>query len=199
MSIPALSDKPYNARAAAIRSGLDHRSVVLIGMMGAGKSSIGRRLATALEIPFSDADVEIERAAGMTIEDMFRERGESYFREGEMRVIGRLLTQGPQVLATGGGAVINRQTRKSIRERAVSIWLNAPLDLLLHRVSRRDNRPLLKVDNPREVMAKLLTERVPYYQDADIEFVSRDTSHDVIVDELTRLIETYLTKARAHG
>ncbi len=125
-------------------------------MMGAGKSSIGKRLAAALELPFYDADIEIERAAGTTIEEIFRLHGEAYFREGEERVIKRILQGGSQVLATGGGAVISPQTRAEIAKSGVSIWLNAPIDLLLQRVSRRDNRPLLKIENPRAVLARLL-------------------------------------------
>ena len=161
-------------------------------MMGAGKSSIGKRLAAALELPFHDADIEIERAAGMTIEEMFRLHGEAYFRDGEERVIKRILQGGSQVLATGGGAVISPQTRAEIANSGVSIWLNAPIDLLLLRVSRRDNRPLLKTENPRAVLARLLSEREPLYREANLVFQSRDAPHDMIVEEILSMIEAYL-------
>jgi shikimate kinase len=179
-------------RARTVRLALGSRSVVLVGMMGSGKSSIGRRLAAALDLPFSDADLEIEQAAGMTIEDVFRIHGEPYFREGEERVIRRLLRGGPQVLATGGGAVISAQTRAEIAKSGISIWLNAPLDLLLQRVARRDNRPLLKTGDPKTVLARLLSERAPYYAEADLVFDSRDASHETIVDELLTLIASHL-------
>lgn len=179
-------------RILSIRQGLGSRSIVLIGMMGAGKSSIGRRLASELRLQFADADTEIESAAGMTIEEIFKQHGESYFREGEERVIKRLLKSGPQVLATGGGAVLSAETRSRIAEQGVSIWLNAPLELLLQRVARRDNRPLLKTDNPAGVMARLLEQRVPYYRAADIVFESRDAPHDVIVDEVLTLLADHL-------
>jgi shikimate kinase len=161
-------------------------------MMGAGKSSIGRRLAAALDLPFHDADAEIERAAGMTIEEIFRLHGEPYFREGEERVIKRLLQGGAQVLATGGGAVISPQTRAEIAKSGISIWLNAPIDLLLQRVSRRDNRPLLKTENPRSVLTWLLSEREPLYREADLIFQSRDEPHDNAVEGLLSMIEAYL-------
>lgn len=182
------------SRAREVRLELGKRSIVLVGMMGSGKSSIGRRLATALDLPFHDADMEIEQAAGMTIEELFRTHGEPYFREGEERVIRRLLRSGPQVLATGGGAVISAQTRAEIARTAVSIWLKAPLDLLLARVARRDNRPLLKGGDPRAVLARLLDERAPYYAEADLMFESRDASHETIVEELLLLLASHLAK-----
>ncbi len=189
--------KAREARAGAVREALGNRSIVLVGMMGAGKSSIGRRLAAVLGLPFHDADAEIERAAGMTIEDMFRDRGEAYFREGEERVIKRLLQSGPQVLATGGGAVVSEQTRVEIAKSAVSIWLNAPVDLLLQRVSRRDDRPLLKTEDPRAVLIRLLQERTPFYAAADVVFESRDAPHDVIVDEVLLALDAHLSKTGA--
>src|SRR5262249_2226710 len=151
---------------------------------GAGKSSIGRRLAQALGLPFYDADAEIEHAAGMSVEDIFRKHGEAFFREGEERVIKRLLMAGSQVLATGGGAVIPPPPRKAIAEHGVSIWLNAPPDLLMKRVARRDNRPLLKTEHPEAVMADLLTGRQMYYAQADLTFPCRDAPHNVIIDEI---------------
>jgi shikimate kinase len=188
--------------ARVVRQALGSRSIVLVGMMGSGKTSIGRRLALALDLPFCDADAEIEQAAGMTIEDIFRFHGEAYFREGEERVIRRLLEGGPQVLATGGGAVISEQTRAKIAKKGVSIWLNAPLDLLFQRVSRRDNRPLLKTDEPRAVLERLLLERARFYGAADLIFESRDAPHDAIVDDMLSLLAAHLAAqglAAKHG
>ncbi|MGA7324495.1 MAG: shikimate kinase [Rhodomicrobium sp.] len=179
--------------APAMRAMLGNRSIVLIGMMGCGKSSVGRRLAAALDLPFNDADVAIEHAAGMTIEEIFEVHGEPYFREGEERVIRRLLQSGPQVLATGGGAVISEKTRAEICKNGISIWLNAPVELLLQRVSRRDNRPLLKTSDAKAVLTKLLIERKPFYASADIVFESRDAPHETIVDEMIALLESYLS------
>jgi shikimate kinase len=178
--------------ARAVRGSLGARSVVLVGMMGSGKSSIGRRLALALDLPFNDADTAIEQAAGMSIEDIFRIHGEGYFREGEERVIRRLLQTGPQVLATGGGAVISAKTRDEIAKRAISVWLRAPVDLLMQRVSRRDNRPLLKTPNPRAVLERLLEERAPFYKEANLAVDSREAPHDTIVDEILALLASYL-------
>lgn len=144
------------------------KTIVLVGLMGAGKSSIGRRLAQALELPFTDADAEIEAAAGLTIEEIFARDGEAAFRGGERRVIARLLDNPIQVLATGGGAFMDSDTRALIRARAISVWLRADLDLLLARVSRRNNRPLLKNGDPRSVLARLIDERYPIYAEADI-------------------------------
>jgi len=178
--------------ARSVRRALQKRSIILVGMMGSGKSSIGRRLAAALDLPFVDADAEIEQAAGMTIDDIFSSHGEPYFREGEERVIRRLLKGGPQVLSTGGGAVISPKTRAAIARGGVSIWLDAPVDLLLHRVSRRDNRPLLKTDNPRAVLERLLAERRPFYAEADLKFQSRDAPHEAVVEELLALLSSHL-------
>ncbi len=185
--------------ARAVRHALGRQSVILVGMMGSGKSSIGRRLATALDLPFHDADTEIETAAGMTIEEMFRIHGEGYFRDGEERVIRRLLQSGPQVLSTGGGSVISPATRAEIARGGVSIWLHAPLDLLLQRVSRRDNRPLLKTDDPMAVLRRLLAQREPFYAESNLKFESRDAPHEVIVDEILDLIFAYLTAKESGG
>jgi shikimate kinase len=174
--------------AAAALAALGRRSIVLIGMMGAGKSSIGRRLAARLAIPFVDADVEIEEAAGMSIADIFAAHGEPYFRAGETRVIARLLDHGPQVLATGGGAFMNEQTRAKISETAVSVWLKADLDVLARRLRRRNDRPLLKTADPVATLAALLAEREPVYGKADVTVMSRDTAHDVIVGEIIAAI-----------
>ena len=144
------------------------RSLVLVGLMGAGKTCIGRSLARRLDLPFVDADAEIEAAAGCSIEDIFSLYGESDFRDGERRVIGRLLDGPIQVMATGGGAFMDPHTRRRIRERGISIWLRADLELLLSRVSRRNDRPLLKADDPRRVLERLIAERHPVYAEADI-------------------------------
>lgn len=157
---------------------LGGRSIVLIGMMGAGKSSIGRRLASRLGIPFIDADTEIESAAGMTIPEIFEKHGEPYFRAGEARVIARLLDNGPQVLATGGGSVMDPQTRALIGQKGISIWLKADIDVLLKRTKRRNDRPLV------EKIKDLLPVREPIYAQADIIIQSRDEPHDTIIDEI---------------
>ena len=170
--------------AAALAAALGRRSIVLVGMMGAGKSSIGRRVAARLGIPFVDADVEIEQAAGMSIADIFAAHGEPYFRAGEARVIARLLEQGPQVLATGGGAFINVQTRANISDKAISVWLKAEIDVLTRRLRRRTDRPLLKTADPMATLANLLAERDPIYGEADVTVISREISHDVIVAEI---------------
>src|SRR5690242_15049768 len=143
----------------SILAGLNRRSIVLVGMMGAGKSSVGRRLAGRLGIPLVDADTEIEKAAGMSIPDIFARHGEADFRSGEARVIARLLESGPQVLATGGGAFINPESRASIRRNGISIWLRADFDVLYRRVKRRNDRPLLKTNDPAETLRQLLAAR----------------------------------------
>jgi shikimate kinase len=153
-------------------------------MMGAGKSSIGRRLALRLGIPFVDADVEIEKAAGMTISDIFAIRGEAEFRAGEARVILRLLDSGPQVLATGGGAFTNPDTRAAITAKGISIWLKAEFDVLMKRIKRRHDRPLLKTDDPGATLRKLMEERDPIYALADLTVQSREVMHEKIVDEI---------------
>ncbi|MGI9407698.1 MAG: shikimate kinase [Hyphomicrobiaceae bacterium] len=169
---------------SAIRAGLGARSIVLVGPMGAGKSSIGRRLAQQLDLRFCDADTEIERAAGKSITEIFEEHGEPAFRSGEARVIERLLNDGPQVLATGGGAFMNERTRELVAKQGVSIWLNADLDLLVRRVQRRNNRPLLQGKDPEKVLSELLELRNPTYALADISVHSRDVRHEVTVSEI---------------
>ena len=163
---------------SAVVRALAGRSIVLVGMMGAGKSSIGRRLASRLGIPFIDADAEIESAAGMTIPEIFEKHGEPYFRAGEARVIARLLDSGPQVLATGGGAVMDPQTRALIGQKGISIWLKADIDVLLKRTKRRNDRPLV------EKIKDLLPVREPIYAQANIIIQSRDEPHDMIIDEI---------------
>ncbi len=169
----------------ALAAALGGRSVVLVGMMGAGKSSIGRRLAHRLGLSFVDADAEIEAAAGMTIAEIFGSYGEPYFRSGEQRVIARLLEGGPQVLATGGGAYMNAETRAGIRTKGISVWLKAEFDVLMKRVKRRAtaDRPMLQGD-PAQRIRHLMTERYPVYAEADVTVMSRDVSHEVIVTEI---------------
>jgi shikimate kinase len=175
---------------ATLAAKLERRSVVLVGMMGAGKSAIGRRLAARIGLPFVDADVEIEMRAGMTIADYFDKYGEAAFRAGEVRVISRLLEHGPQVLATGGGAFMNPDTRAAIRAKAISIWLKADFDVLFRRVKRRNDRPLLKAADPSQVLKRLMVEREPVYAEADETILSRDVAHDIIVDEIVGRLAT---------
>ena len=162
---------------------LGPRSVVLVGMMGAGKSTIGRRLSARLRLPFLDADTEIEAAAGMSISDIFENHGERHFRDGEARVIARLLDSGPAVLATGGGAFMREETRSRITGKAVSIWLKADADTIMKRVKRRADRPLLQTADPTATVGRLIGEREPVYQNADITIWSREVPHEKIVDE----------------
>ena len=168
------------------------RSIVLVGLMGAGKSAIGRRLATRLGLKFVDADAEIEMAAGCSIADIFEIHGEPAFREGERRVVARLLKEPPHVLATGGGAFMDAETRERIRERGVSVWLRADIELLLSRVSRRDDRPLLKQGDKREILAALITERYPVYAEADITVDSEDVPHERMVDKIITALNQHL-------
>jgi shikimate kinase len=183
----------------ALVAALGRRSIVLVGMMGAGKSSVGRRLGARLGLPFLDADIEIEKAADMTIPEMFATRGEPYFRSGEARVIARLLESGPQVLATGGGAFMHSGTRALIREKGISIWLKAELDVLMRRVKRRADRPLLQSADPGETLRQLLTERAPSYAEADLVVESRDVPHETIVDEAVGVLRRKLGLPAAVG
>jgi shikimate kinase len=172
------------SQEAEIIAALGTRSIVLVGMMGAGKSTIGRRLSARLRLPFLDADTEIELAhAGMTIPEIFAAHGEPYFRDGEARVIARLLDGGPVVLATGGGAFMREETRNRIRDKAVSIWLKADADIIMRRVKRRADRPLLQTADPAATVGRLIEEREPVYQHADLTIWSRDVPHERIVDE----------------
>jgi shikimate kinase len=167
--------------AARVTGHLNGRSIVLIGLMGAGKTTVGRRLASRLHLPFVDADHEIEEAAGKSIPEIFEEHGEQYFRDGERRVIDRLLQDGTRVLATGGGAYMNAETRDAIARNGIALWLKADFDLLMKRVRRRSNRPLLKNANPESVMRRLIDERYPVYALSDVVVESRDAPHDQIV------------------
>lgn len=163
-------------------------SLVLVGLMGVGKSTIGRRLAARLGLPFVDADEEIEKAAGMTVQEIFDRHGEAAFRDGERRVIARLIDGKPKVIATGGGAFVNDQTRQLILDRATAVWLDADLDILVNRVSRRDGRPLLKGRDPRDVLTRLAKEREPYYSQAPIRVMSSEAPHDATVDAILKAI-----------
>lgn len=167
-----------------VRRALGPRSLVLVGLMGCGKSSIGRRLATRLGLPFVDADEEIERVAQKTITEIFTDHGEAFFRDREAKVIARLLGNGPQVLATGGGAFITPETRERVRETGVSIWLRAELPVLMRRIGKRDSRPLLKGADPERTMRDLMQARYPVYAEADLTVESRDIPHDSIVGEI---------------
>lgn len=180
-------------RSALIVSRLKGRALVLVGLMGAGKTTIGRRLAQTLGLDFIDADAEIEEAAGKTIPEIFANHGEAAFRAGEKRVISRLLNNGPHILATGGGAYMNAETRENIAQKALSIWLHADLDVLMDRVSRRGNRPLLNEKNPRAVMEKLMSERYPIYAQADLTVDSVEGTHEHVVEKLLVALDTYLT------
>src|ERR1700675_1039694 len=178
---------------AEIAAALGARSIVLVGMMGAGKSTIGRRLSARLRLPFLDADNEIELAhAGMTIPEIFAAYGEPYFRDGEARVIARLLEGGPAVIATGGGAFMREETRNRIRDKAVSIWLKADADIIMRRVKRRADRPLLQTPDPAATVGRLIEEREPVYQHADLTIWSRDVPHEKIVDECVDALHAML-------
>jgi shikimate kinase len=160
------------------------RTVALVGMMGAGKSSIGRRLAARLGVAFKDADSEIEHAAGCAISEIFERYGEPAFREGERKVIARLLAEPPLVLATGGGAFIDLETRDQLKGRAVTVWIKAPVDVLFARVQRRDTRPLLRTEDPRGTLERLLAQRAPIYAEADLTVESDDGPHAIALERI---------------
>jgi shikimate kinase len=173
------------------------KTIVLVGLMGAGKTNIGKRLAARLQLPFVDADQEIESAAGETVEEIFERRGEAAFRDGERRVIARLLERPVHVLATGGGAFMDPQTRAAIRAAAISVWLRAELDLLLGRVGRRGNRPLLKRGDPRAILAELMAQRHPVYAEADIVVDSIDGPPEATLGRVVEAIAEYLGRRAA--
>jgi shikimate kinase len=199
MSDTASSAPASTSPETDILSALGPRLIVLIGMMGAGKSTIGRRLASRLRLPFLDADSEIETAAGMTIPEIFELHGEPHFRDGEARVIARLLESGPAVLATGGGAFMREETRGRIGNKAVSIWLKADADIIMRRVKRRADRPLLQTADPAGTVSRLITEREPIYQHADITIASREIPHEKIVDECIEALHRRLCEEPANG
>ena len=173
---------------------LGARSLVLVGLMGAGKSTVGRRLAQTLQLPFRDADHEIEAAAGMTIPEIFATHGEEHFRDGERRVIARLLQEGPIVLATGGGAFMNDETRLRIAEHGISLWLKADLDVLMRRVRKRTTRPLLQNPDPEGTMRRLMEVRYPVYATADITVDSHEAPHDRVVADIVKALGEWLGK-----
>jgi shikimate kinase len=196
--VAAKNDANPPISAIAILARLGRRSIVLVGMMGVGKSSIGRRLGARLGVPFVDADAEIEKAAGMNIADIFARHGETYFRSGEARVIARLLEGGPQVLATGGGAIMNADTRAAIKAKGISIWLNAEFDLLMRRINKRKNeRPLLQTADPAATLRQLLEGRAPVYAQADLTVQSREVPHDAIVSEIMQALTVFLARDSA--
>lgn len=177
-----------SARASAILRLLGPRPIVLTGMMGAGKTVMGRRLAAHLGLDFVDSDIEIETAAGMTIPDIFARHGEPFFRDRESRVVGRLIGGGPRVVATGGGAFIHPSTRAAIKSGSLSVWIKADFDVLMRRVRKRSNRPLLRTPDPEGTLKRLMAERYPVYAEADVTVESRDCSHDVMVDAMVSAI-----------
>ncbi len=172
------------------------RPLVLVGMMGAGKTTVGRRVANRLERTFRDSDEEIEKAAQMTIPEIFEQRGEPEFRAGETRVIARLLKDGDLVLATGGGAFVNAETRSLVKGEAVSVWLKADAGILFERVSRRANRPLLKTPNPRATLEKLIAERYPIYAEADVTVLSHDVPQDAVAADVIAATLRYLKQEK---
>jgi shikimate kinase len=186
----AVQSEPQERTPEALRARLGTRSIALVGMPGSGKSSIGRRLAPRLDLPFIDADAMIEEAAGgMSVEEIFAKHGEAEFRSLEARVIARLLDGGPAVIATGGGALMNANTRALVRERAITIWLRAEIPVLMRRVRRKSDRPLLKGKDPEATLKRLLAEREPVYAEADIVVTSREGPHDAVVDAIMAELE----------
>jgi shikimate kinase len=171
---------------------LRHKTIALVGLMGVGKSSVGRRIAHALGLPFRDADAEVETAAGRSISDIFAELGEPAFREGERRVIARLLDQPPHVLATGGGAFMSAETRELIKTKAISVWLKTDLGVLARRVSRKSTRPLLANRDPMDVLKAQAEARYPYYAQADVMVETGDEPHHVTVDQVIRALAAFL-------
>lgn len=185
------------ARAELLVARLKGRPLVLVGMMGAGKTTVGRRLAARLNRQFLDSDEEIEKAAQMSIPEIFAQRGEPEFRAGEMRVISRVLKQVDIVLATGGGAFINQETRGMMKAEAITVWLKAEIDILFERVSRRSNRPLLKTANPRATLEKLIEERYPIYAEADVTVASRDVPQEAVASDIVEAVLAYLKRKDA--
>lgn len=177
---------------AALLDRLGKRCIVLVGLMGAGKTSIGRKVAAALGLPFVDSDLEIEEVSRMTIPELFEAYGEPEFRALEQRVIARILEGGPKVLSTGGGAYMNEQTRAAIASHGVSVWLKADLDLLMERVAKKQNRPLLRDPDPRGVLRRLMDERYPVYALADATVVTRDETKEVIAAEVIEAISRHM-------
>ena len=189
-----MTEEPLTEFAAAIRDRLGDRSVVFVGLMGAGKTAIGRRVAQALSLPFVDSDHEIEAVSRMSIPELFERYGEPEFRALEQRVIERLLREGPRVVSTGGGAFMNALTRDVVAERGVSVWLKADVDLLMDRVARNQNRPLLRSADPRAVMERLMAERYPVYALADVTVETRDAGREIIAGEALQALGGHLDR-----
>ncbi|MGV2978415.1 shikimate kinase [Roseibium alexandrii] len=193
-----MSPNPADGRGAdtvdlkRLVAALGKRSIVLVGIMGCGKSTVGKRLAQRLGLEFVDADSEIERAANMTVSEIFSEHGEPYFRSGEERVIARLLQEGPQVLATGGGAFMSDQTRSEIETNGLSIWLKVDFETVMARVRRRSTRPLLRNPDPEGTMRKLMAEREPVYAQAQLTVTSKDVPHEAVVDQIVLTLADHL-------
>lgn len=187
-----MSDVEQRTLAEAVRERLDGRTIVFVGLMGAGKTAIGRRLAHALGLPFVDSDHEIESVSRMSVPELFERYGEPEFRSLEQRVIERLLRDGPRVVSTGGGAFMSAQTREAIAASGISVWLKADLDLLMERVAKKQNRPLLRSADPRGVMRKLINDRYPVYALADVTVETRDARREVIADEVLAALGFYL-------
>lgn len=189
---PPRPDQGQDLQGPDPRAALRCRTIVLVGLMGVGKSSVGRRLATALDLPFRDADNEVEAAAGRSIPEIFAEMGEPAFRDGERRVIARLLDEPPHVLATGGGAFVNAETRALIKSKAVAVWLKADLELLARRVGRKEGRPLLKGRDPMDVLREHAALRYPAYGEAHLTVETGDTAHGVAVEAVIQALRGYL-------
>lgn len=195
--MPAPPPIALHPEAEAFRTRLGTRSVVLVGMPGSGKSSIGRRLGQRLGLDFADADAEIERAANMSIPELFQTKGEAEFRKGEQKVIARLLESGPRVIATGGGAFMNADTRARIKEKGVSIWLKADVETLFKRVKRKSNRPLLQNADPEGTLRNMLAAREPTYAEADLTITSCEVPHENVVEDIVTLLDTSLPRKEA--
>jgi shikimate kinase len=187
------------ATIARIRAELGTRSLVFVGMMGAGKTTLGRRVAARLELPFADLDHEIEKAAALTVAEIFTRHGEAHFRDGERRVVARLLGQGPQVLATGGGAFMNAETRAAIAAAAVSVWIEADPAVLFQRIRHKPTRPLLATPDPEGTLRRLVAERYPVYAQADVTVRSREASKDVMTEEILAALAEHFAGTTAAG
>lgn len=183
----------HSVDTATLLDRLGRRSIVFVGLMGAGKTVIGRKVASALSLPFIDSDHEIEAVSRMSIPDLFANYGEAEFRSLERRVLARLLREGPQVLSTGGGAFMSERTRKAVARNGVSVWLKADIETLMQRVAKRQNRPLLQTENPRAVMEKLMADRYPLYGEANVVVRTREESKDVIAAEVLEGLAAHLT------